>query len=115
MSDFTMSAHPSTITNNNSLNGNDTSTGGSMNMPIDISVELTTRSMIRNGTNTMNPMMNAVLISDSTNAGMSAARLTSERCFGGFEWLALMNRLSSPWRVSRSMKSFSGFCAASHD
>jgi len=32
-----------------SLNGSDTSTGGSIIMPIDISTEATTRSMIRNG------------------------------------------------------------------
>ena len=34
-----------------SLNGSDTRTGGSMIMPIDMSIEATTRSMIRNGGN----------------------------------------------------------------
>src|SRR5919205_133234 len=60
MSELTTSAHPSTITNNKSLNGNETNTGGSMNIPMDISVELTTKSMIKNGTKMTNPMMNAV-------------------------------------------------------
>ena len=71
MSELTTSAQPSTITNNSSLNGNDTSTGGSMNMPIDIKVELTTRSMMRNGMKITNPMMKAVFSSERMNAGIS--------------------------------------------
>src|SRR4051812_2657250 len=92
MSDFTTSAHPSTITNSNNLNGNDTSTGGSMNMPIDINAELITRSMMRNGTKMTKPMMNAVFSSDSTNAGISVVMLTLARVSGFFARLALMKR-----------------------
>src|SRR5207248_808364 len=65
----TTSAHPSTITNSRSLNGSDTSTGGSIIMPIDMSDELTIRSMTRKGTNTTKPMMKAVFNSLSTKAG----------------------------------------------
>src|SRR5688572_25451230 len=113
MSDCTTSAQPSTITNNNNLNGSDTSTGGSMNMPIDISAELTTKSMIRNGTNTTKPMMNAVFNSDSTNAGTSVAMLMSSRSLGGGSPLALMKRFSSPVRVCSSMNPLIGITAAS--
>src|SRR3954452_16068796 len=114
MSDFTTSAHPSTMTNSNNLNGNDTSTGGSMNMPIDISAELITRSMIKNGTKITKPIMNAVFNSESTNAGINVAMLTSSRVSGFLARLALMNRSSSPLRVCFNMKERNGFCASFH-
>ena len=66
-------AQPSTSTKSNSLKGNETSDGGSIIMPRDIRVELTTRSMTRNGTNMTKPMMNAVRISDRAKAGTMAA------------------------------------------
>src|SRR3954469_12865172 len=103
MSDLTISAQPSTITNSKSLNGNDTSTGGSMNMPIDISVELTTRSMMRNGTNTTKPMMNAVFSSESTNAGISVVIGILSRDSGFLSPDASMNMFNSPLRVCSSM------------
>jgi len=99
MSELTTSAHPSTITNNNNLNGNDTKTGGSMNMPIDINVELTTKSMIKNGTKITKPMMNAVFNYESTNAGMSVVISTLSRVAGRLPPAALMNKFSSPRRV----------------
>ena len=56
-----------------------------MNIPIDIRVELTTRSMIKNGTKMMKPMMNAVFSSESTKAGISVverdvARASAASC-----------------------------------
>src|SRR6266478_5728460 len=99
MSELTTSAQPSTITNNNNLNGNDTRTGGSMNMPIDIRVELTTRSMIKNGMKITNPMMNAVFNSERMNAGISVDSGTLSRDAGGLSPEAWMNKLSSPRRV----------------
>ncbi len=82
INELTTSAQPSTMTNNKSLNGNDTRTGGSMNMPIDIRVELTTRSMIRNGMKITNPMMNAVFSSERMNAGISVDSGTLSRDAG---------------------------------
>ena len=43
------SDQPSTSTNSSSLNGSEIIAGGSIIMPIDIRVDATTRSMIRNG------------------------------------------------------------------
>ena len=42
-----------------SLNGSDATTGGSIIMPIDISTEATTRSMIRNNRNSKKPISKA--------------------------------------------------------
>jgi len=54
-----------------SLNGSETTTGGSIIMPIDIRTEATTRSMIRNGRNNKNPISNARLSSEIMNEGTS--------------------------------------------
>jgi hypothetical protein len=51
MSEPATSVQPSTRTKKISLNGSDTTTGGNIIMPIDMSTEATTRSMIRNGRN----------------------------------------------------------------
>ncbi len=51
MSEPATRLQPSTSTKNISLNGNETTTGGSIIMPIDIKTDATTRSMIRNGRN----------------------------------------------------------------
>ena len=44
--------------------------GGSIIMPIDISTDETTRSMIRNGRKIRKPIWNAVLSSEMMNAGI---------------------------------------------
>ena len=46
-------------------------TGGSITMPIDIKVELTTRSMTRKGRKIKKPIWNAVYSSEITKAGIS--------------------------------------------
>jgi len=61
---------PSTRTKSRILNGSEMKTGGSITMPIDISVELTTRSMTRNGRKIKKPIWKAVLSSEMMNAGM---------------------------------------------
>ena len=52
------------------LNGSDTITGDIIIMPIDISTEATTMSMMMKGMKTMKPIWKAVLISEVTKAGM---------------------------------------------
>ena len=51
------------------LNGKETAAGGTIIMPIDISTAATTRSMIRNGKNTRNPISKARCTSLSRNDG----------------------------------------------
>ena len=63
-------SQPSTRTNSRILNGREMKTGGSIIMPMLISVELTTRSMIRNGRKMRNPIWNAVLSSEMMKAGI---------------------------------------------
>jgi len=52
------------------LNGREMKTGGSIIMPMLISVDATTRSMIRNGRKIRNPIWNAVLSSEIVQAGI---------------------------------------------
>src|SRR5262252_5642493 len=52
---------PSTSTNKTSSNGSDTTTDGSIIMPIDISTEATTRSITRKGRNSRNSISKARL------------------------------------------------------
>ena len=61
---------PSTRTNSRILNGSEMKTGGSMIMPMLISVELTTRSITRNGRKIRKPIWNAVLSSEMMKAGI---------------------------------------------
>ena len=61
---------PSTRMNSRILNGSEMKTGGSIIMPIDINVEETTRSMIRNGRKIRKPIWKAVLSSEMMNAGI---------------------------------------------
>ena len=56
MSEPATNDQPSTKTKKISLNGSDTTTGGSIIIPIDISTDATTRSMIRKGKNSKNPI-----------------------------------------------------------
>jgi hypothetical protein len=48
--------HPSTITNNMSLRGNEMTTGGSVIILIDVSTDETTMSSTRNGNAMRNPI-----------------------------------------------------------
>ena len=77
-----ISDHPSTSTNNKILNGNEMKTGGSITMPIDISVEATTRSITRNGRKIRKPIWNAVLSSLRMNEGISTRVGMSPRVRG---------------------------------
>ena len=61
---------PSTRMNSRILNGSEMKTGGSIIMPIDINVDETTRSMIRNGRKIRKPIWKAVLSSEMMNAGI---------------------------------------------
>lgn len=64
--------HPSTITKNISLKGNEMMTGGSIIIPIDIRILATTMSMIRNGINSRKPISNARRSSLIMKAGIRA-------------------------------------------
>ena len=57
------------MTKNDSLNGNETIAGGTIIIPIDIRMAATTRSIIRNGRKTRNPIWNARAISDNKKLG----------------------------------------------
>jgi hypothetical protein len=48
--------HPSTNTNNMSLNGKDTIIGESIIIPIAINIDATTKSMMRKGINSIKPI-----------------------------------------------------------
>ncbi len=64
MSEPATRLQPSTSTKKISLNGSDIITGGSIIMPMDISTEATTRSMIKNGRNNRKPISKARLSSE---------------------------------------------------
>ncbi len=66
-------SQPSTRTNSRILKGSEMNVGGSMIMPMLISVEETIRSMIRNGRKIRKPIWNAVLSSETMNAGISTS------------------------------------------
>src|SRR6478752_8829368 len=70
---------PSTRMNRRILNGREMKTGGSIIMPIDMSVLETTRSMIRKGRKIKKPIWKAVLSSEMMNAGISTSVGTSAR------------------------------------
>ena len=70
---------PSTRMNSRILNGSEMKTGGSIIMPIDINVDETTRSMIRNGRKIRKPIWKAVLSSEMMNAGIRTCVGTSLR------------------------------------
>jgi len=65
---LTVSVQPSTRTNSNSFSGSEITSGDSIIMPIAISTDDTTRSITRNGMNSMQPIWNEVLSSLSTKA-----------------------------------------------
>ena len=70
-------------------------TGGSITMPIDISVEPTTRSMIKNGRKIRNPIWNAVLSSEMMNDGIRTYVGMSSRVFGCSIFASLTNSARS--------------------
>src|SRR4051794_1132249 len=78
-SDPVIRFQPSTRTNSRILNGREMKTGGSIIIPIDISVEETTRSMIRNGRKIRKPIWKAVLSSEMMNDGIRTWVGTSPR------------------------------------
>ena len=55
-------AHPSTKTNNIILNGSEIIMGDNIIIPIAIKIDATTKSMMRNGIKSKNPIWKAVLI-----------------------------------------------------
>src|SRR5260370_41588271 len=70
MSEPATSVQLSTSTKKISLNGSDTTTGGSIITHIAMSTEATTRSMMRNGRNNKKPISNARLSSEIIKAGI---------------------------------------------
>ncbi len=84
-------------------------TGGSIIMPIDISVEATTMSIIRNGRKIRKPIWNAVLSSLMMNAGIRTYVGMSARVFGLLRRCAsFTNSARSFVRVCLNMNSRSG-------
>src|SRR6202163_2351139 len=83
MSEPATRLQPSTRTKKMSLNGSDTTTGGSIIMPIDISADATTRSMIRNGRKSKKPISKARFSSEIMNAGTRIRSDISSGVAGG--------------------------------
>src|SRR3954453_4723174 len=103
-----ISDHPSTITNSSSLKGSDTTDGGTIIMPIDISAALTSMSSTRNGMKMTSPMMKALFSSESTNAGMRVSMLPDASSAGFSSPDSPIISLSSSSRVLSSRKVFNG-------
>src|ERR1700754_5061407 len=102
---------PSTRMKRRILNGREMKTGGSIIMPIDISVEDTTRSMIRNGRKIRKPIWKAVLSSEMMKAGMRTVVGTSRRVSTFLTLPSLTNSARSFSRVWLNMNSRSGASA----
>ncbi|CSI47826.1 Uncharacterised protein [Vibrio cholerae] len=64
---------PSTNTNNINLNGKETIMGESIIIPMAMSTEATTKSMIKKGKNSIKPIWKAVFNSEVIKAGISTA------------------------------------------
>ncbi len=77
--------------------------GGSMIIPMLISVEETIRSMIRNGRKIKKPIWKAVFSSETMKAGIRTSVGTSARVFGCLSCARLMNSSMSAVRVWRNM------------
>ncbi len=69
-SDWMTRSQPSTRTNSRILNGSEMNVGGSMIIPMLISVEETIRSMIRNGRKIRKPISKAIFSSETMKAGI---------------------------------------------
>src|SRR5205807_935807 len=104
-SDRVTRSQPSTRTNSRILNGREMKTGGSIIMPIDIRVELTTRSMTRNGRKIRKPIWNAVFSSLMMKAGIRVQVGTSARVLGRLRCARSTKSARSLSRVWRNMKS----------
>jgi len=76
-----------------SLKGMDIMTGGSMIIPMDMSVEATTISMMMNGMKRSIPILKATVSSLSTKAGMSTNVGTSLSVFGFGSYCMFMKSL----------------------
>jgi hypothetical protein len=96
------------------LNGSDTTTGGSIIMPIDISTDATTRSMIRNGKNNRKPISKARLSSEIMKAGTRMRIDKSSGLSGAFSPDISTNNCRSFSRTFFSMKARSGTLARSN-
>ena len=83
-------------------------TGGSIIMPIDIRIEATTMSMMRNGTNTMKPISKARRSSLIMNAGRRTRSDTGSRLVGGASCAMSRNSARSSSRTCRAMKERNG-------
>ena len=90
---------PSTSTNSINLNGNDTIIGDNIIIPIAIRIDATTRSMIRNGKNSIKPIWNAVFNSLTIKAGITTL-------IGTFSSLSILMLANSKAMLSklRSLK-----------
>jgi hypothetical protein len=96
------------------LNGSETTTGGSIIMPIDISTEATTRSMIRKGRNNRKPISKARLSSDIMKAGTRTRIDRSSGFCGAFSPDMSTNSFRSFSRTFFSMKPRNGPLARSN-
>ncbi len=99
---------PSTSTKKISLNGSETTTGGSIIMPIDISTEATTRSMMRNGRNSRKPISKARLSSEIMKAGTRMRSDSASGVAGGGCFAMSKNSARSFSRTFFSMKLWNG-------
>jgi hypothetical protein len=90
------------------LNGSDTTTGGSIIMPIDMSTDGTTRSMMRKGRNSRKPISKARLSSEIMNAGTRMRSDSSSGVAGRGSRERSENRARSFSRTLRCMNTFSG-------
>ncbi len=89
------------------MKGSETSVGGSMNMPIDMSTDETTRSITRNGMKITKPIVNALCTWESTKEGTttvigSVAGFVNESCW------SVANISSSEMPVCLSIQVFTG-------
>jgi hypothetical protein len=81
------------------LNGSEMITGGSIIMPMDIRIEATAMSMIRNGTNSRKPISPARFSSESMNAGASVESAIWSGDAAGFACAMSMKSLRSASRT----------------
>src|SRR5690606_26571683 len=101
---------PSISTKNNILNGSDTTTGGSIIMPIDMVMVATIRSMTRKGSTIRKPISKPRLISEIMKAGTRMRKSAS--CADTSVWprsrARSANRSKSLSRTFAAMKSRNG-------
>ena len=108
ISDPATKCQPSTRTKKISLNGSEMTTGGSIIMPIDISTDATTMSMITNGRNSRKPISKARRNSEIMKAGTRIFSGMVEASAPGVSLLRSKNSCTSSLRTLAAMKSCSG-------